>query len=109
MSEPYLADLTKMATGWMEADDRVGVLECRHFFSGAAVYRDGSIVVSLTPVGLAFKVKAEVREYLLDSGRASPLRYFPKSPIKRDYVLFRNPILGAREATQLIVGDDMQG
>ena len=109
MAEPYLADLTKMATDWIEADDRVGVLECRHFFSGAAAYRDGSIVASLTPVGLAFKVKAEIREYLLDSERASPLRYFPKSPIKRDYVLFTDSTIGTHEAAQLIVGDDMQG
>jgi hypothetical protein len=109
MAEPYLADLTKMATEWTEADDRVGVLECRHFFSGAAAYRDGSIVASLTPVGLAFKVKAEIREYLLDSGRASPLRYFPKSPIKHDYVLFTDSAIGTDEAAQLIVGDDMQG
>jgi hypothetical protein len=109
MAEPYLADLTKMATDWMEADDRVGVLECRHFFSGAAAYEDGSIVVSLTPVGIAFKVKAEIRECLLDSGRASPLRYFPKSPIKRDYVLFTDSAIGILEATRLIVGDDIQG
>ncbi len=109
MAEPYLADLTKMATNWMEADRRIGLLECRHFFSGAAAYRDGSIVASLTPVGLAFKVNAEVREYLLDSGRASRLRYFPKSPIKRDYVLFTDSTIGAPEAAQLIVGDDMQG
>ncbi len=109
MAEPYLADLTKMATDWMEADDRVGVLECRHFFSGAAAYRDGSIVISLTPVGLAFRVDAEVRDYLLDSGRASPLRYFPKSPIKRDYVLFTDSTIGTHEATQLIVGDDTEG
>jgi hypothetical protein len=109
MAEPYLADLTKMAADWMEADDRVGVLECRHFFSGAAAYRDGSIAASLTPVGLAFKVTAEIREYLLDSERASPLRYFPNSPIKRDYVLFTNSTVGTHEAAQLIVGDDIQG
>jgi hypothetical protein len=109
MAEPYLADLTKMATDWMEADDRVGVLECRHFFSGAAAYRDGSIAASLTPVGLAFRVKAEIREYLLDSERVSPLRYFPNSPIKRDYVLFTNSTIGTHEAAQLIVGDDIQG
>ena len=109
MAEPYLADLTKMATDWIEADDRVGVLECRHFFSGAAAYRDGSMVASLTPVGLAFKVAAEIREYLLDSGRASPLRYFPQSPIKHDYVLFADSAIATHEAAQLIVGDDMQG
>ena len=93
---------------WMEADHRVGTLECRHFFSGAAAYRDSLMVVSLTPVGLSFKVKTEVREYLLDSGRASPLRYFPKSPIKRNYVLFPESAIDAREAAQLIIGDDIR-
>ena len=68
----------------MKSDDRVGALECRHFFSGAAVYRDRTIVASLTPVGLGFKVPASVRDKLLDSGKAVPLRYFPNSPIKRD-------------------------
>jgi TfoX/Sxy family transcriptional regulator of competence genes len=108
MAEPYLADLTKMSTDWMEANHSVGVLECRHFFSGAAVYRDGSIVASLTPVGLAFKVKADVRQSLLDSGRASPLRYFPESPIKHDYVLFADSSIGICEATRLLVGDELQ-
>jgi hypothetical protein len=54
-------------------------------------------------------VKAEIREYLLDSGRASPLRYFPKSPVKHDYVLFTDSAIGTHEASQLIVGDDVQG
>ena len=108
MAEPYLAVLMKMAMDWMEVDHRVGALECRHFFSGAAAYRDSSMVVSLTPVGLAFKVKTEVREYLLDSGRASPLRYFPKSPIKRNYVLFPESAIDAREAVKLIIGDDIR-
>ena len=81
----------------MRADDRVGVLECRHFFSGAAVYRNGSIVASLTPVGLAFKVPTEVHDRILESGRALPLRYFPRSPIKRDYVLFPNSAIDPSE------------
>ena len=91
MSEPYLTDLGELATQWHDADGRLGVLECRHFFSGAAVYRDGSIVASLTPVGLAFKVPDDVRDHLLASGRAAPLRYFPGAPIKRNYVLFPDP------------------
>ena len=88
----------------MNSDDRVGVLECRHFFSGAALYRDGSIVASLTPVGLAFKVPTEVRDSLLESGRAIPLRYFPKSPIKRDYVLFPDPAIDRSDAVRLMLG-----
>ena len=40
IAEPYLTDLKKLADQWMAVEDRVGVLECRHFFSGAAVYLD---------------------------------------------------------------------
>ena len=88
IAEPFLTELSHLADQWMATDDRIGVIECRHFFSGAAAYRDGSIVASLTPVGLAFKVPDEIRDRLLSSGRAAPLRYFPKAPTKRDYVLF---------------------
>lgn len=91
---------------WIRADDRVGALECRHFFSGAAAYRNGSIVASLTAVGLAFKVPTEVHNSLLSSGRADPLRYFPDAPIKRNYVLFPSgKVLSPGDAALLILGD----
>ena len=105
IAEPYLTDLKKLADQWMEADDRVGVLECRHFFSGGAVYRDDKIVATLTPVGLAFKVTPEVHDELLGSGRAAPLRYFPNAPVKRDYVLFASEAaIDEAEAAGLILG-----
>ncbi len=91
----------------MKSDDRVGVLECRHFFSGAAAYREKTIVASLTPVGLAFKVPTGVRNKLLDTGEAIPLRYFPSSPIKRDYVLFPDGEIEPHDATRLIIGDQL--
>ena len=94
-----------MTQDWMTCDQRVGVLEARHFFSGAAVYRDGTIVASLTPVGLAFRVPTEIRDALLDSGKAIPLRYFPNSPIKRDYVLFSGSGVEPDDAVSLLIGD----
>lgn len=70
------------------------------------MYRDGVIVATLTPVGLAFKVSAEAHDSLLRSGRAGPLQYFPKAPIKRDYVLFPSVDgLSHAEAARLILGD----
>ena len=33
-----------------------GKIEVKHFFSGAAVYVDGKICISLTPKGLAVKL-----------------------------------------------------
>ena len=91
----------------MKSDDRVGAPECRHFFSGAAAYRDRTIVASLTPVGLAFKVPTDVREKLLDSGEAILLRYFLSSPIKRDYVLFPDGEIEPDNAARLILGDQL--
>lgn len=107
IAEPYLTQLLHLAELWDQADNRVGVIECRHFFSGAAAYRNGSIVASLTPVGLAFKVPEEVRETLIQGGQATELRYFPKAPIKREYALFHpKEDVPAGEAALLILGYD---
>lgn len=63
-------------------------LECKHFFSGAALYAEERICISLTPVGLAIKLPEETKAKLLKDKKALPLRYFPKGAIKKDYVLF---------------------
>ncbi len=63
-------------------------LECKHFFSGAALYAEEKICISLTPVGLAIKLPEETKDKLLKNKKAVPLRYFPKGPIKKGYVLF---------------------
>jgi len=92
----------------MKADDRVGVLECRHFFSGAAAYRNDKIAATLTPVGLGFKVPAEVHDRLIDGGIATPLRYFPNAPVKRNYVSFPSEsAIQPSDAARLILGDHL--
>ena len=63
-------------------------LECKHFFSGAALYAEGRICISLTPAGLAMKLPEETRDNLFLEGTAVPLRYFPEGPVKKEYVLF---------------------
>ncbi len=63
-------------------------LECKHFFSGAALYAEERICISLTPVGLAIKLPEETKDKLLKNKKAVPLRYFPQGPIKKGYVLF---------------------
>ncbi|MDX2343560.1 MAG: hypothetical protein QNL12_07445 [Acidimicrobiia bacterium] len=105
IAEPYLTDLVHLTNKWTLADNRLVGLECRHFFAGAAAYKDGSIVASLTPVGLAFKVPNEVGQNLLQSGRAGELRYFPNAPIKRGYVLFESDTaVSASDAALLVLG-----
>ncbi len=86
MAEEYLEQLAalldKAAPGEIKGD-----LECKHFFSGAAVYAQGRICMSLTPVGFAIKLPEESRDTLIEELGAKPLRYFPKGPIKKDYVV----------------------
>ena len=108
MAEPYLSDLVAMVKKWLDADAKVGGLECRHFFSGAAAYRSGEIVASLTPVGLAFKVCSEIHDELLGRKLATPLRYFAAGPIKRDYVCFSDrQAVTPSDAARLLLGESL--
>ena len=72
-------------------------IEVRHFFSGAALYSDGVVCASLSPMGLAFRLPAEEVTGLIASKRAVPLRYFPKGNVKRGYALFESPQLSSRK------------
>ena len=69
-------------------------LEYKHFFSGAALYANKRMCISLTPVGLAMKLPEETKDRLLKNRKAVPLKYFPKGPIKKGYVLFPRGVAG---------------
>ena len=87
MAEPYRERLATMVRLARPSNARGPRLECRHFFSGAALYVNGTICASLTPVGLAVKLPEESRTTLLRLRRARPLRYFKAGPIKEEYVV----------------------
>lgn len=76
-------------------------LECKHFFSGAALYAEERICLSLTPAGLGIKLPEETRDRLLRDGAAVPLRYFAEGPIKKGYALFLG---GVAEGSETLHG-----
>ena len=87
MAQEYLEQLNALI-GRLTSGSLKGVkLECRHFFSGAAVYAEGRICMSWTPVGFAIKLPETSRSTLVNQQGAKYLRYFPKGPIKKDYVV----------------------
>jgi len=91
MAKEYLDKLTRLIQ-FLEIEDEVSTpMEIKHFFSGAALYINGKICVSWSPVGLAFKLGEEEVSRLIESGAASPLKYFAKGHIKKGYALFENP------------------
>ena len=66
-------------------------MEVKHFFSGAALYVNKTICASWSPAGLAFKLEEHEANQLIKSGKAIPLKYFPKGHIKKGYAVFQQP------------------
>jgi len=62
-------------------------LEIKHFFSGAAIYADGRICISFSPAGFAIKLPDALRNELMREKDTKNLRYFPKAPIKKNYIV----------------------
>lgn len=93
MAKEYLDQLSKIMQQATAGKFRDINLECKHFFSGAAVYADGRICISLTPVGFAIKLPETSRDLLLKENGTKNLRYFPKGPIKKDYVVLSKVML----------------
>ena len=87
----YCEKLTNLLST-LDIGDEPGVeVTVRHYLNGAAVYANGAICASWSPVGLAFKLPADEAAELLAGGQVRPLKYFAKRPIKKGYVLFDNP------------------
>jgi hypothetical protein len=64
MAKIFLDRLTRMVD--RATSGRIGdvTVECKHFFSGAAVYANGRICASLTPSGFAIKLPKESHDVL---------------------------------------------
>jgi len=93
MAREYLEQLSVLIEKATSGQSKGVKLECKHFFSGAAVYADGRICMSLTPVGFAIKLPEESRSVLLKVKGIKPLRYFPKGPVKKEYVVLPKTML----------------
>ena len=93
MAKKYLEQLTSLMSKLTSGRFKDVKLEGKHFFSGAAVYANGKICMSLTPVGFAIKLPEKSRIILMKEKGAKYLRYFPKGPIKKDYVILPKAML----------------
>lgn len=107
MAEPYLSQLQEIIAE-CGPDEALGDLVCRHFFSGAAAHYIGAIVMTLSPVGLALKLPERDRTVLMDAG-GRPLRYFPKAPIKKDYVVVPDDLMGDLPGLKTWIAQSLTG
>ncbi len=91
MVKVYFEKLSSLITKLKIEKEIPKKIETKHFFSGAALYVNDILCVSWSPVGLAFKLPEKDVDKLIKSGKAIPLKYFPKGHIKKGYALFQNP------------------
>ena len=107
MVDSYLKDLTALIERAAPVSIHNTDIEVRHFFGGAAAYADGRIFISLTPAGLALKLQADDRAGLIDQG-AKPLRYFPKAPVKKDYVVLADETASDDRALAGLIAESLR-
>lgn len=107
MTKEYLQELTALVKATTSDDTNIK-LQCKHFFSGAAAYADGKICMSLTPAGLAIKLPTKWREKLVAEYGARRLRYFPRGPIKKEYVVLPEALLKDVKALRRWVGASIE-
>ena len=88
MAKIYLEELSAFIDRLALKHQPTTKIECKHFFSGAALYVNNRICLTLTPVGLAVKLPEKTKNSLFKNKEAVPLQYFSQSPIKKDYALF---------------------
>lgn len=108
MTQKYLEKLSGLIERLSSGDPKGVALECKHFFSGAAVYAGGKICMSWTPVGFAIKLPETLRSNLVSKQGAKYLRYFPKGPIKKDYVVLPKSMLQEMRTLRRLVNTSIE-
>ncbi len=93
MAKAYLEKLSELINRATAGKFKNVDLECKHFFSGAAVYANGKICITLTPAGFAVKLPEQSRNSLIRDHGTKLLRYFPNGPVKIDYVVLSEAML----------------
>ena len=107
LAEPYLERLTETIASLDISTSDEMVLELKHFFSGAALYVNGKICVTLTPAGFGLKLPQVSINQLIDVGDGKELRYFDNAPIKKEYVALSQSIMNDPDRLKTMMRQSM--
>ena len=103
MAKLYLDRIKDLISPLTDGKVKSVEFEFKHFFSGAALYVNGKISMTLTPVGFALKLPEQIRNSLIKDGSAKTLRYFPKAPIKKEYLILLEEVMADKAALEELV------
>ena len=93
MNEEFRRTLSEILAASLHEEFSGRALEFKPCFGAVAGYVDGKIFVSYGNFGLALKLPLGPRTELLERKGGTPLRYFPKGHIKKEYVVIPQRIL----------------
>lgn len=105
MAQPYFDRLSQIVADLDLEPTGGATLETRHFFNGAALYANGKICATLGPAGFALKLPRESKERLIEDGKGAEFRFFPKGPVKREYVALSESVMQDEQALQTLMED----
>lgn len=78
-------------------------LTFKNSFGSVAGYVDGNIFCSCGQFGFALKLPRDVVQRLLSEEGATPLKYFPKGHVKKDYAVLPPRLLDDTETLQDLI------
>ena len=93
MNEEFRRALSDILAASLPEDFSARALEFKPVFGAVAGYADGKLFVSYGKFGLALKLPPGPRAELLEREGGTPLRYFPKGHVKKEYVVIPRRIL----------------
>ena len=96
MNEEFRRALSEILAAALPEDFSGRALEFKPCFGAVAGYVDGKLFVSYGKFGLALKLPPGPRAELLEHKGGTPLRYFPKGHVKKEYVVIPRGMLEGR-------------
>jgi TfoX/Sxy family transcriptional regulator of competence genes len=100
-----LADLLKVVRPRLATSHH---LEFKNCFGAVAGYVNGNIFVSCGSFGLALRLPSQTLGELFREAGASPLKYFKKGHVKKEYAVIPARILGNRLRFKKLVDESIR-
>src|SRR5712692_10986471 len=104
----YLDEMTALL---IEARPRLAAthrLECKKCFGAVAGYINGNIFMSCGNFGIALRLPPKVLDVLFKDSDVTPLKYFPKGHVKKEYAVLPRRITGDRQRFKKLLGESIK-
>ena len=108
MKSDYLDEITALLKQVRPELATTHRLEFTSVFGAVGGYVNGHIFMSHGKFGVAIKLPKEVLDELFKGKDATPLRYFPKGHLKREYAVLSKEVLENKRRLRKLVDESIK-